>query len=77
MAFQGTWAPGTEVVARYAFTGTSTEDLPFTKMERLSIVKPTNDPNWVKARNREGVEGMIPTSYVMECKKEVKLNTMA
>lgn len=83
--FQGAWAPGTEVVARYAFSGTSTEDLPFAKTERLTIVRPTNDPNWVKARSRDGMEGMIPTSYVTECrkdgkpecKKEVKLNTMA
>ncbi|KAK3866099.1 hypothetical protein Pcinc_028356 [Petrolisthes cinctipes] len=73
----GSWTPGAEVVARYAFSGTSTEDLSFDKMERLTIVKPTNDPNWVKARSRTGVEGMIPTSYVMECKKEVKLNAMA
>ncbi|XP_069948491.1 tyrosine-protein kinase CSK isoform X2 [Cherax quadricarinatus] len=73
----GAWALGTEVVARYPFSGTSTEDLPFAKMERLTIVRPTNDPNWVKARNRDGMEGMIPTSYVTEFKKEVKLNTMA
>lgn len=64
-------------MARYAFSGTSTEDLSFAKLERLTIVKPTNDPNWVKARSRDGVEGMIPTSYVMESKKEVKLNAMA
>lgn len=75
--FQGTWAPGTEVVADYAFTGTSSEDLTIAKMERLTIVQPTNDPNWVKAKRRDGVEGMIPTSYVTEFKKEVKLNTMA
>ncbi|KAG7166655.1 Tyrosine-protein kinase CSK-like 1 [Homarus americanus] len=33
-------------------------------MDRLTIVRPTNDLNWVKARNRNGEEGMIPTSYV-------------
>ncbi|KAK7069378.1 hypothetical protein SK128_023051, partial [Halocaridina rubra] len=51
--------------------------LPFSKMEQLTIVRSTNDPNWVKARNRDGMEGMIPTSYVTESRKEVKLNTMA
>ncbi|KAK8403578.1 hypothetical protein O3P69_000556 [Scylla paramamosain] len=72
------WAPGTAVVALYPFLGNSTEDLPFVKMERLTIVHSTNDPNWVKARNREADEGMIPTSYVVqESKKEVKLNTRA
>lgn len=74
---RGAWAPDTEVVARYAFSGTSSEDLPFAKMEQLTIVRATNDPNWVKARNRDGMEGMIPTSYVTESRKEVKLNTMA
>ncbi|XP_066980904.1 tyrosine-protein kinase CSK-like isoform X4 [Macrobrachium rosenbergii] len=74
---RGAWAPDTEVVARYAFAGTSPEDLPFAKMEQLTIVRSTNDPNWVKARNRDGMEGMIPTSYVTESRKEVKLNTMA
>ncbi|MPC22955.1 Tyrosine-protein kinase CSK [Portunus trituberculatus] len=78
MVLQDTWAPGTAVVALYPFSGTSTEDLPFAKMERLTIVHSTNDPNWVKARNREADEGMIPTSYVrQEPKKEVKLNTRA
>lgn len=74
---QGPFAPDTEVVASYAFSGTSPEDLPFSKLERLTIVRATNDVNWVKARNRDGMEGMIPTSYVTECRKEVKLNTMA
>ncbi|XP_042861827.1 tyrosine-protein kinase CSK-like [Penaeus japonicus] len=74
---RGPFAPDTEVVASYAFSGTSPEDLPFSKLERLTIVRATNDANWVKARNRDGMEGMIPTSYVTESRKEVKLNTMA
>lgn len=74
----GGWSPDTEVVARYAFAGTSSDDLPFAKLERLTIVRATNDPNWVKARNHQGNEGMVPTAYVtMERKREVKLNTMA
>ncbi|CAL4102300.1 unnamed protein product, partial [Meganyctiphanes norvegica] len=74
----GGWSPDTEVVARYAFAGTSSDDLPFAKLERLTIVRATNDPNWVKARNHHGNEGMIPTAYVtMDRKKEVKLNAMA
>lgn len=75
---RGSWAPGTEVVALYAFSGTSSEDLPFAKNEQLTIVRPTNDPNWVMACNREAGKGMIPTSYVKPvCKKEVKLNSRA
>ena len=78
VVLQETWAPGTVVVALYPFSGTSTEDLPFAKMEKLTIVHSTNDPNWVKARNTEADEGMIPTSFVkQESKKEVKLNTRA
>ena len=78
MVFQDTWAPGTAVVALYAFSGTSEDDLPFAKLEKLTIVRSTNDPNWVKARNREAGEGLIPTSFVMQdMKKEVKLTTRA
>ncbi|XP_076062792.1 tyrosine-protein kinase CSK-like isoform X2 [Oratosquilla oratoria] len=70
------WAPETEVVARYHFEGNSQGDLPFDKMERLTIVQSTTDPNWVRARNRSGKVGLIPTSYVTEDKKEVKLTSM-
>ncbi|CAL4102215.1 unnamed protein product, partial [Meganyctiphanes norvegica] len=74
------WSPGTVVVARYEFMGNSTNNLNFAKMEQLIIVCGTSDPNWFKARNNNGDEGMIPTSHVIKLivdkKKMVKLNTM-
>ena len=38
---QEQWPPGTEVVAMYNFKGNSNEDLPFSKRDVLTIVKPT------------------------------------
>ncbi|CAL4060834.1 unnamed protein product, partial [Meganyctiphanes norvegica] len=70
------WSQGTEVVARYAFPGTSSVDLPFAKRERLTIVHTTNTPDWIRARNHSGSEGLIPTAYINTDKKEVKLESM-
>ena len=65
LIFQTTWAPNTQVVAQYEFKAISPHsDLPFNKSERLTIVGNTDDPNWVKARNTRGQEGLIPASYV-------------
>ena len=51
-------------MALYEFQRTSPNDLQFTKNERLTIVDSTDDPNWVRARNNSGQEGLIPTNYV-------------
>lgn len=69
------WPPGTEVIARYSFQGNSEEDLPFQKWEAMTIITPTRDPNWYRARRADGREGMIPANYVQK-RGEVKLNAM-
>ena len=78
------WQPGDKVVARYNFTGSSQEDLPFQKADVLTIVTPTRDPNWYKAKNGEHRQGLIPANYVEkwtptelgERRTAVKLNAM-
>lgn len=71
----GAWLPGTEVIARYNFQGNSAEDLPFQKWDMMTIITPTRDPNWYRARHADGKEGMIPANYVQK-RREVKLNAM-
>lgn len=58
------WAVGVQVIARYPFEGTSPEDLPFQRKDVLTIVRQTKDPMWYRARNADGLEGMIPANYV-------------
>ncbi|XP_050401686.1 tyrosine-protein kinase CSK [Patella vulgata] len=60
------WQAGSEVIANYDFPGRSQEDLPFAKGDILVIVRPTTDPYWFMARNRNHKEGMIPANYVQE-----------
>lgn len=70
------WLPGTEVIGVYSFQGNSTEDLPFRRGERLTIVRTTQDPNWYFARKTaDGKTGMIPANYVHQ-RGEVKLHAM-
>ncbi|RXG53941.1 Tyrosine-protein kinase CSK [Armadillidium vulgare] len=57
------------------FDGTRKEDLSFSKMERLTVISHTDDPNWVKAKNGKGQEGLIPLDYVTVL-QEVKLGSM-
>ncbi|PRD20168.1 UNVERIFIED_CONTAM: Tyrosine-protein kinase [Trichonephila clavipes] len=69
------WQPGTEVVARYSFKGSSEEDLVFQKGDIMTIVTPTKDPNWYKARHVDCREGLIPANYIQR-RSEVKLHAM-
>ncbi|XP_071035198.1 tyrosine-protein kinase CSK [Parasteatoda tepidariorum] len=69
------WQPGTEVIARYSFKGSSEEDLVFQKGDIMTIVTPTKDPNWYKARHGDCREGLIPANYIQK-RSEVKLNAM-
>ncbi|XP_055925701.1 tyrosine-protein kinase CSK-like [Argiope bruennichi] len=69
------WQPGTEVVARYSFKGSSEEDLVFQKGDIMTIVTPTKDPNWYKARHVDCREGLIPANYIQK-RSEVKLHAM-
>lgn len=63
------------VKGRCDFKGSRKEDLPFSKMERLTIIGHTDDPNWVKARNSNGREGLIHLDYVISL-QEVTLSSM-
>ncbi|XP_003386644.1 PREDICTED: tyrosine-protein kinase CSK-like [Amphimedon queenslandica] len=58
------WVAGTKCTAKYNFIGSSPHDLPFRKGDILTIVSPTKDPNWYKAKRGDGLEGMIPYNYV-------------
>uniref|UniRef100_A0A9J7Z0P7 Tyrosine-protein kinase n=1 Tax=Cyprinus carpio carpio TaxID=630221 RepID=A0A9J7Z0P7_CYPCA len=60
------WPPGTECVARYNFPGTANQDLPMCKGDVLTIIGVTKDPNWYKAKNAAGREGIIPANYVQK-----------
>uniref|UniRef100_A0A8C2BVF9 Tyrosine-protein kinase n=1 Tax=Cyprinus carpio TaxID=7962 RepID=A0A8C2BVF9_CYPCA len=65
-ALQASWPPGTECVAKYNFQGSTEQDLPFCKGDLLTIIGVTKDPNWYKAKNSVGREGMIPENYVQK-----------
>uniref|UniRef100_A0A671K2I7 Tyrosine-protein kinase n=1 Tax=Sinocyclocheilus anshuiensis TaxID=1608454 RepID=A0A671K2I7_9TELE len=65
-ALQASWPPGTECVAKYNFQGSTEQDLPFCKGDLLTIIGVTKDPNWYKAKNSVGREGMIPANYVQK-----------
>ncbi|CAG2163597.1 unnamed protein product [Oppiella nova] len=69
------WPIGTEVVARYHFSGKAEEDLSFEKGDILTITHQTRDPNWYRARHVDGREGLIPANYIQK-RSEVKLNAM-
>uniref|UniRef100_A0A8C5TZ07 non-specific protein-tyrosine kinase n=1 Tax=Malurus cyaneus samueli TaxID=2593467 RepID=A0A8C5TZ07_9PASS len=60
------WPSGTECIAKYNFHGTAEQDLPFSKGDVLTIVAVTKDPNWYKAKNKVGREGIIPANYVQK-----------
>uniref|UniRef100_A0A8C1GGF6 Tyrosine-protein kinase n=2 Tax=Cyprinus carpio TaxID=7962 RepID=A0A8C1GGF6_CYPCA len=64
--FETIWPPGTECVARYNFPGTANQDLPMCKGDVLTIIGVTKDPNWYKAKNAAGREGIIPANYVQK-----------
>ncbi|XP_076354615.1 tyrosine-protein kinase CSK-like isoform X4 [Tachypleus tridentatus] len=72
---RGGMAPGTEVVARYNYDAKSEEDLAFEKGDIMTVVRPTQDPNWLRARHVDGREGLIPAIYIYR-RAEVKLNAM-
>lgn len=53
------------VLALYSFQSQSTEELSFSKDERLDIIeRPANDPDWWRARNQLGEIGLVPKNYV-------------
>lgn len=53
------------VVALYSFNSQSDEELSFQKGEQLEIVeRPSNDPDWWRARNNIGQIGLVPKNYL-------------
>ena len=53
------------VITLYPFQGRNDEELNFEQGERLDIVEiPENDPEWWKARNKNGEVGLVPKNYV-------------
>lgn len=55
------------VVALYAFSSTSDQELSFEKFDRLEILdRPASDPEWYKARNSAGQVGLVPRNYLQE-----------
>lgn len=53
------------VVALYSFQSQNSEELSFTKDERLDIIeRPLNDPDWWRACNQLGETGLVPKNYV-------------
>lgn len=62
------------VAALYDFNGSSNEELSFEKGDKLVIIdKPSEDPEWWKARNSRGEIGLVPRNYVQiveECDNE-------
>lgn len=53
------------VVALYSFQSQNSEELSFSKDERLDIIeKPLNDPDWWRACNQLGETGLVPKNYV-------------
>ncbi|KAL5005400.1 hypothetical protein ScPMuIL_018856 [Solemya velum] len=56
------------VTALYQFNSTNPEELSFVKGERLIIIdKPSEDPEWWRARNSRGETGLVPRNYVQPC----------
>lgn len=53
---------GSEVVAKYDFSGTKNRELSFQKGDILTITRYSNDPEWHYARHSEGRDGIVPTN---------------
>lgn len=56
------------------FKASRKEELSFCRLERLTIINYTENPEWVLARNTSSQEGLIPVENVCFL-KEVKQNT--
>lgn len=55
------------VLALYSYTAQSLDELTFEKGERLIVFDaPSSETNWFRARNDQGVTGLVPRNYVQE-----------
>ncbi|XP_061707797.1 cytoplasmic protein NCK1 [Cydia pomonella] len=55
------------VVALYSFTSNNEQELSFEKGDRLEIVeRPPSDPEWYRARDSRGRQGLVPRNYLQE-----------
>ncbi|KAF7626013.1 hypothetical protein Mgra_00009817 [Meloidogyne graminicola] len=53
------------VICLYSFDAQSSQELSFSKNERLDILEhPIDDPDWWLARNQCGQTGLVPTNYI-------------
>ncbi|XP_042902101.1 SH2/SH3 adapter protein dreadlocks [Parasteatoda tepidariorum] len=53
------------VITLYPFSSQSDEELSFQKGDQLEIVeRPSNDPDWWRARNNIGQIGLVPKNYL-------------
>ncbi|CAK5129586.1 unnamed protein product [Meloidogyne enterolobii] len=53
------------VICLYSFEAQSSQELSFSKNERLDILEhPIDDPDWWLARNQCGQTGLVPTNYI-------------
>lgn len=54
-------------VALYSFSASNDQELSFEKGDRLEIVeRPAADPEWYRARNGQGLVGLVPRNYLQE-----------
>lgn len=59
----------------YAFTPANTEELSFEKDTLLEIIdQPKDDPEWWKARKKDGTVGLVPKNYVKIVKEDTSTN---
>ncbi|XP_018496991.2 cytoplasmic protein NCK2-like [Galendromus occidentalis] len=53
------------VVTLHSFQARNSEELSFSKGERLTILsEPSDDPNWWSAKNVMGQEGLVPRNFI-------------
>ncbi|CAG0894633.1 unnamed protein product, partial [Cyprideis torosa] len=55
------------VVAQYSYNAQVEQELSFRKGEKLEIIeRPITDPEWWRARNAIGQEGLVPRNYLQQ-----------
>uniref|UniRef100_H2YJW5 Tyrosine-protein kinase n=1 Tax=Ciona savignyi TaxID=51511 RepID=H2YJW5_CIOSA len=59
-------APGTECEGIFDFNTGKKTDLQFKKGDSITVMQRTRDPNWYKAKNEKGEQGMVPINYIVK-----------
>uniref|UniRef100_H2YJW3 Tyrosine-protein kinase n=2 Tax=Ciona savignyi TaxID=51511 RepID=H2YJW3_CIOSA len=60
------WTPGTECEGIFDFNTGKKTDLQFKKGDSITVMQRTRDPNWYKAKNEKGEQGMVPINYIVK-----------